>query len=161
MLMSAADIVKGNVAVQLMLSGFAFENIIKAIMVARGLPAVAAGRLTGRYLGAHKLASLAGNIGPVTADEKIMLDWLSTFARWAGRYPIPLTEGELIESLWQIEWQVTARAWWERRVDEIFAAGWILLPDGTRSGPPMPVWRRSEVVRFPSVEIGPRRHAER
>jgi hypothetical protein len=159
MLMSAAHTVKGNVAIQLMLSGFAFENIIKAIMVTKGVPALKGGKLTPRYLGNHKLSALARKIGPVTREEETMLEWLSTFSRWAGRYPVPVEEDELIRSPFMIEWQVTATAWWERRVDEVFAAGWILLPDGSRSGPPMPVWRMSDFVGFPSVELGPRRLA--
>jgi len=130
------------------------------MMVVQGLPSLAGGKLTGRYLGTHKLAALARNLGPVMADEETMLDWLSTFARWAGRYPIPVTEDEMIRSVWKIEWQVIASSWWERRVDEVFASGWILQSDGTQSGPPMPVWRRSDVVHFPLVALGPRHHSQ-
>jgi hypothetical protein len=155
MLMSAAEAVKGSVGVQLMLSGFAFENIIKAIMVTRNYPPIAGGKLTSQFRGAHKLVELARQIGPATPDEETMLDWLSTFARWAGRYPIPVDETELFRSLWKLEWQVIASAWWESRVDQVFADGWISLPDGTRSGPPMPVWRRCDITRFPSVHLGP------
>jgi hypothetical protein len=153
--MSAAETVKGNVSVQLMLSGFAFENIIKAIMVTRGFKPLSGGKLAKDFLGAHNLVKLAKNIGEVTSDEKLMLEWMSTFARWAGRYPIPVELPELVNSLWKLEWQSTASAWWESRVDQVFEAGWISLSEGQRSGPPMPVWRRRDVPKFPAVQIGP------
>jgi len=155
MLMSAAEAVRGNVAVQLMLSGFAFENVIKAIMVTRGVPPLKNGELATEYKGGHNLVQLAHNLGKPLADEILMLKWLSTFAIWAGRYPISVKEED--PTKWKIEWQVTASAWWEHRVDEVFAKGWILMPDGTRSGPPLKLWRRSDVPRFPLVELGPRK----
>jgi len=86
---SLGDAGQGGVA--LMLLGFAIENICKAILVGRNSSLVDGDAGLNESLQTHDLKELATKCGqPLDTDEAQVLELLSEFSIWAGRYPIPL-----------------------------------------------------------------------
>jgi hypothetical protein len=88
----------------LLLAGFGLESLMKAIrlrqMFYRGEPMTAAKKgkvfLVGT-LKTHDLKHLAQQVGvPLDASEEHLLDRLTTFVMWAGRYPVSIGEEGLV-----------------------------------------------------------------
>lgn len=83
-----------------LLYGFALENLLKAILVQNDQSRVRNGRLAPWPGGGHDLPALAREaevaLDPVETD---VLNRLSQFIKWAGRYPIPkkATEMRLVQ----------------------------------------------------------------
>lgn len=76
------------ISTALMLSGFAIENMFKAIYVSQHPAFDRAGKFV---VVTHDLISLADEVGlPLTIDERTLLECLEQFVTWAGRYPMPL-----------------------------------------------------------------------
>ena len=79
----------------LLLSGYALENVLKAIKVKHAArtgcaPPVATGATTlDRTFKTHDLSALADDIGfPLGQHDSDLLRRLTTFILWAGRYPV-------------------------------------------------------------------------
>lgn len=72
----------------MMLGGFAIENMLKAIYVSRYSAFDSSGNLT---IVKHDLLTLADALEiSLTKDERMLLERLTQFITWAGRYPVPL-----------------------------------------------------------------------
>jgi hypothetical protein len=76
----------------MMLMGFAFENLAKAVLITRDHSIVSSTQLgkwpTGR--GGHGFVKLIRSIlGKLSPDEENLLLRLEEYVVWAGRYPIP------------------------------------------------------------------------
>jgi hypothetical protein len=86
--------------VYFMLSGFAIENLFKGILVNRGQSCVSDGKLIVKHWGKnHRLVNLA-NLSELTLlpEDTLLLEILTQYILWAGRYPIPQSyvEGVLV-----------------------------------------------------------------
>jgi hypothetical protein len=88
----------------MLLTGFAFENVLKAIAVKRGLLRTANQKLIfdtklKREKGGHSLTALSRDLQlKLTLAERQYLRRLEEYIRWAGRYPVPLNSGEYADS---------------------------------------------------------------
>ena len=92
--------------VYMFLSGLALENILKGIWVARDKKIIQDGKFSAQTKkGLHSLNWLVNqinNLSPpsdqisLNQDEELLLEELTTFIRWAGRYPIPKRYQETI-----------------------------------------------------------------
>jgi hypothetical protein len=83
-----------------MLWGFALENLLKGLLVARraGTVTVSGLKLDLIWKGknGHNLVWLASGAGEdLTNDERELLNKLTLVTRWGGRYPLPFDLGEL------------------------------------------------------------------
>jgi len=75
-------------SVAYMLAGFAFENLLKGILISGESPLDERGRF---ILKSHNLLELSVEAGYTFNDEdRRLLERAQEFAIWAGRYPIPL-----------------------------------------------------------------------
>lgn len=79
----------------MLLTGFAFENLLKAIAVSRGLITLDNkklnfdSRLSSKKSG-HSLTGLARDLQlQLTSEEHRYFERLEEFIYWAGRYPVP------------------------------------------------------------------------
>ena len=86
---------------QLMLVGFAFENMFKALIVQKQRDALASefrnkGKLP-HVLKSHDLVDLAHKAGLTLSDEitKSFLVRLTRHSVWAGRYPVPISPSDI------------------------------------------------------------------
>ncbi|MFU2126801.1 HEPN domain-containing protein [Gallibacterium anatis] len=76
-----------------MLMGMSFELLIKAILIQSGIS----------ITHTHNLRNLANNIEVnLSKDELNLLDILSEYIIWAGKYPIP-KKSESLEKLYKLE----------------------------------------------------------
>lgn len=77
----------------MMLTGFAFENLVKGIIVARNRNAVETNKVLGSEWkndrGGHGLSTLAPRYVSLSSDELDLLQRLEEYIVWAGRYSIP------------------------------------------------------------------------
>jgi hypothetical protein len=72
----------------MLLSGLALENLTKGIIVGRKPGVVTPDTFN---LKEHNLLKLAQQVArPFSKNERDILDRLTAFVMWAGRYPIPL-----------------------------------------------------------------------
>jgi len=77
----------------LMLYGYALENIFKGICVANEKYKMVNGKFTGKT---HKLIQLAKDTDVIlTDDEHWLLQRLTAYTIWAGRYPSPTSADEM------------------------------------------------------------------
>ena len=88
----------------MLLTGFAFENVLKAIAVKRGLLRTTSQKLIfdpklKREKGGHSLTAFSRDLQlKLTLAERQYLKRLEEYTRWAGRYPVPLNSGEYADS---------------------------------------------------------------
>lgn len=96
-------VLHGSPEVYMMLMGFAVENVLKGLYIAKTPDAiadpedVAEGRslLDSRLGGGHRFLQLAGEVGVDLPDEeKKMLDRLEGAVLWRGRHPVPKRESQ-------------------------------------------------------------------
>ncbi len=86
------------IGVALMLYGLAIENLAKAIVVATGSPLDKKGRIAFKT---HKLVDLVRNTKiRMTSKDEFLLNKLTEFVEWAGRYPVPLSFGKMQPFRW-------------------------------------------------------------
>ena len=82
-----------------LLLGYAIECILKGIWVKNGNALVEKGRLKDKAIpnaGDHQLGQIARSVGVhVSGEELKVLDRLSAFIEFAGRYPIPVKASDL------------------------------------------------------------------
>ncbi len=72
----------------LMLAGLMIENLAKAALVSRGSPLDKKGAIS---LKSHKLLDLVEGLGvKLSEEEALLLERLTEFITWAGKYPVPL-----------------------------------------------------------------------
>ena len=77
------------------LAGFAIENLVKDLLVARSAGIKSSGRLPKSIIG-HNLMRLFDDVGIVlNADEKRSVDELSEAVLWKGRYRTPRHKDQL------------------------------------------------------------------
>jgi hypothetical protein len=77
----------------MLLTGLAFENLIKGILIGRDKTVVDQQKINSRLWnvrGGHGIAELAKRVASVTSDESDLLRRLEEYLFWAGRYPLPL-----------------------------------------------------------------------
>lgn len=81
-------------ATSLMLAGFAFENLLKGKMIKDNEDCI---NSSGKFRhDSHKLNVLADRAGiELNADERELFDMLTSYIRYAGRYPVPLAADEM------------------------------------------------------------------
>ena len=77
----------------MLLTGLAFENLIKGILIGRDKTVVDQQKINSRLWnirGGHGIAELAKRVASVTSNESDLLRRLEEYLFWAGRYPLPL-----------------------------------------------------------------------
>lgn len=93
--------IMGFMSSYMMLSGYAFENILKGISVAK-FPEEDINNLKKKYWnyrGGHGISEIAKNLINDLAEEELnVLIRCEEFLFWAGRYPIPLTDSIYFQS---------------------------------------------------------------
>jgi len=73
-----------------MLFGFAIENLLKAIIIAKEPRTINEGNLRDWPSNGHKLILLAEKADiPLNEQQKDMVHRLEVFVEWTGRYPVP------------------------------------------------------------------------
>jgi hypothetical protein len=72
----------------MMLCGLMLEDLLKALLVSRTAALDSKGQFAHKTHDLLKLAKLVGL--KLSQDESILLEKLTRFVEWAGRYPIPL-----------------------------------------------------------------------
>ncbi len=78
------------IAVYLMLSGMAVESLLKGIRVGRHPEMVQVGKKVGGKLGGHNLLQQFNNLEIyISEDEVLLINQLTEYIMWAGRYPVP------------------------------------------------------------------------
>jgi hypothetical protein len=85
----------------MLLTRFAFENLLKAIAVDRGLMTLNNTNLRGlsRQMDGHSLTKLACRLNlQLTSEERNYLERLEEFTYWAGRYPVSRRLGDYADS---------------------------------------------------------------
>lgn len=94
----------GDLPAALMLAGFALENLAKGLIIAKE-PNVVGDKELARWSvrSGHEISGLFSRVGvlPESAAELVTVERLEYFARWAGRYPVPMrfAESTPIDSL--------------------------------------------------------------
>jgi hypothetical protein len=68
----------------MLLMGFAFENLLKGIILARDPRAKMA-----RVQGGHGIVAMACAVTTLTSDERYLLERIQIYLTWAGRYQLP------------------------------------------------------------------------
>lgn len=93
----------GDLPAALMLAGFALENLAKGLIVEREPHVVGEKELARWNLrSGHEITDLFKRASlPLADDERVTVQRLEYFARWAGRYPVPrkFEENTPIDSL--------------------------------------------------------------
>lgn len=87
-----------NLDAAFMLTGFAIENLLKGLIVAKGGVTFNKQKLP-RVLGTHKLNRLQDLAAPAVTIPKYVLDFLTYYSEWRGRYPMPLS----VEQFWPMD----------------------------------------------------------
>jgi hypothetical protein len=82
-----------------MLYGYAMENAIKGYLIKKHGGAEHDGfekaKAANKEAWSHEISKLAEATGlPLTSEQKLLLESLESFIRWAGRYPIPLHQDQ-------------------------------------------------------------------
>jgi hypothetical protein len=77
----------------MLMAGYAVENLLKAICVKRlslkGIPKIGFGGGPDQIPPRHEYVNFAiRELGDITDDERALLERLSVFVKWAGRYPV-------------------------------------------------------------------------
>lgn len=86
----------------MLLMGYAFENLIKAIAAKRGLldmnPNLSFDKSFKREKGGHGLTASTGSLDlEMSASEEAYLRRLEEYLHWAGRYPVSLKRGTYVD----------------------------------------------------------------
>lgn len=86
----------------MLLMGYAFENLIKAIAAKRGLlsmnPNLGFDKSFKQEKGGHGLSASAGSLDlKMSASERAYLRRLEEYLHWAGRYPVSLKRGTYVD----------------------------------------------------------------
>lgn len=86
----------------MLLMGYAFENLIKAIAAKRGLlalnPNLSFDKIFRQEKGGHGLSASAISLDlDISASEKAYLRRLEEYLHWAGRYPVSLKRGTYVD----------------------------------------------------------------
>ena len=84
----------------MLLTGLAFENLIKGILIGRNPALVNGDRIESGILGrkGHGIAEGAKSIIGLTPQELQLLGRIEEYLFWAGRYPLPLKSGIFVNS---------------------------------------------------------------
>lgn len=87
----------------MLLTGLAFENVIKGILIGRDPTLVTKERIESGILGrkGHGIEDGAKGIISLNAQELQLLKRIEEFLFWAGRYPLPLNFGSYFNSTTQ------------------------------------------------------------
>jgi hypothetical protein len=86
-------------ATAFMLAGMSLEILLKALLMTHCKWPISDADLKRIAKGAHKLTDLLRETNIETTENGInLLSELSHYVRWKGRYPLPKTENELIQS---------------------------------------------------------------
>lgn len=85
----------------MLLMGFSFENLFKAIAAKKGLlktnPDLCFDARVSKEKGGHGLTGIARSLQlGLSPDEKEYLQRLEEYVYWAGRYPVPLKRGTYV-----------------------------------------------------------------
>ncbi len=86
----------------MLLMGFGFENLLKAIAAKRGLltanPDLSVDESVSKEKGGHSLTGLARSLGlELPPAEREYLQRLEEYVYWAGRYPVSRRRGTYVE----------------------------------------------------------------
>lgn len=79
----------------MLLTGMAFENLIKGILIQRDKALVTREQIESGILprGGHGISAGAKDLLPLTTQEFNLLQRIEEYLFWAGRYPVPLRSG--------------------------------------------------------------------
>lgn len=84
----------------MLLMGFAFENLIKGVLIGRDPKFVNREKLTSPISdrGGHGITAKVEDLTKLKADELKLLQRIEEYLFWAGRYPLPLRSGIYLNS---------------------------------------------------------------
>lgn len=122
-----------------MLIAFTIENLAKGILIAQHAELVMPSGAIAAPIKSHDLSKLCTNaLGNISDEEKDVLDVLSDFAVWRGRYPIPLNWHEMKprQTSTGVWIQPSQGSVWEKRIliNSILERLWNLLQSIRFSG---------------------------
>jgi hypothetical protein len=82
-----------------LLIGFAIENLLKGLMVAKGIATFSTQQLPDILKGNHDLRKFHDKAKPATTIAPHLLDTLTYMIQWSARYPLPSS----IENFWPMD----------------------------------------------------------
>jgi len=107
------------------------ENLIKGIIIARGVEIGSKGRIE-KWFKSHDLVRLSEYLGiKVTDDDRKIMEILRLYAVWAGDYPIPATYDKYQPGVLVLELKESKMLeLWHRLANHLYDSGWIVQSDG-------------------------------
>jgi hypothetical protein len=127
----------GLIGVYWMLLGMSFEALLKGILVAHGEQVLNGGKLAKSFT-THDLKGLAQKAVDVSSlvlspDELVLLEFVTPYVVWAGRYPLPKTADDMMGGLSFSHTQDRPlRELWDRLYEHLRSIGWVIRGGGKR-----------------------------
>ncbi len=117
------------------LIGLSFENLIKGILHAQGNKVTENGKFT-KLFSKHDLGYLVKKLDPskinITEEENNILDELTPYVIWAGRYPLPKWRNDIIVKSHDNVKHRRELELWEKLKEHLENISWIMK--GTPGG---------------------------
>ena len=112
-----------------LLIGLSFENLIKGILHTQGHKVAENGKLTGLF-SKHDLVYLANKLDrskiSITEEEIGVLRELTPYVIWAGRYPFPKSQNDVIAKFHGSTEHGRELELWERLKEHLADTSWIM-----------------------------------
>lgn len=122
--------------VHALLLGLSFENLIKGFISTVRLETGVKPVLDKKAHLHHDLRKLA-TVGECAElcfaeEELVVLDRLTPYVTWAGRYPLPKYINEIFPQIWSPTYEAEEEALWQRIAPVLHGRGWVqkVGPDG-------------------------------
>jgi hypothetical protein len=119
-----------------MLMGMSIEVLLKGILVAQGEQILDDKGRIKKDFAKHDLTKLAQRIDTeafaFSQDDLEILDNLTPYIKWAGKYPLPRVAGDLIVKGHSSGETMRESGLWERLYEHLKDIGWVTKGDGKR-----------------------------
>lgn len=119
------------------LIGLSFENLIKGILHAQGNKVTENGKFT-KLFSKHDLGYLVKKLDPskinITEDENNILDELTPYVIWAGRYPLPKGWNDIIVKMHDSGKHGRELELWEKLKEHLANISWIMKGTPRKKG---------------------------
>lgn len=111
------------------LIGLSFENLIKGILHAQGNKLIENGEFA-KLFSKHDLGYLVKKLDPskinITEEEKNILDELTLYVKWAGRYPLSKYSNDMIVKMHDSGKHRRELELWEKLKEHLGNISWIM-----------------------------------
>jgi len=111
------------------LIGLSFENLIKGILHTQGNKVTENGKFT-KLFSKHDLVYLVKKLDPskinITKEEKNILNELTPYVIWAGRYPFPKYQNDIIAQFHSSTEHKRELELWEKLKEHLANISWIM-----------------------------------